>query len=75
MLIKTLVLFVFESPMSLRHSCQPFAGHQVAEECRRLIGDSKTKKTTGFTSISLLILENNQENHRFYKHFLTKRIE
>ena len=70
-----MVFLVFESPMSLRHSCQPFGEHQVAEEGRRLIGDPKTKNTTGFTSIFVLMLKNSKENHMFYKHFLTQRID
>ena len=31
-LIKLVVFFVVESPMSLRHYCEPFGGHQVAEK-------------------------------------------
>ena len=33
--MKPVVFLVFESSMSLRHSCQPFGEHQVAEEGRR----------------------------------------
>ena len=68
--IKPMFFFVLEFPMSLRHSCQPFGEHQVAEEGRSLIGDPNTKNTTGFISIFLLILSipyqdgsNHQESH------------
>ena len=47
MLIKTMVFLVLGSPVSLRHAGEPLAS------CPRLHGNTKTKKTTVFISISV----------------------